>query len=261
MKVKIMSFKPKTIAKLALAVALSLTGCGPDLSINSVTIYTDQDANQNSAIAVDLVVLYDDNLVKGLGQMSASQYFSTTSQLLLDNPTLLDIWHWELVPGQVVQVFSPETATAANGAYVFANYLTPGDHRLKVAPSGIIAILLQKNDLLNLSPENLAAVHPGTTMSDLVKTISQGDILNSISQAEGIKSPILKQSAPIVTNILKTPPALQKNAPGALSSFGSRSQGNARPSALKQLTPPKAHPTKILPALRKNTPGPKVKNG
>lgn len=150
MKVKIMSFKPKIIARLAFALALSLTACGPDLTINSVTIYTDQDANQNSAIAVDLVVLHDQNLANSLGKMSASQYFSSTTQLLLDNPTLLDIWHWELVPGQVVQVFSPETSNKAYAGYVFANYLTPGDHRLKVAPSGIIAILLQKNDLLNL---------------------------------------------------------------------------------------------------------------
>lgn len=175
MKVKIMSFKSKTIARLTFAAALILTGCKnelePELTINSVSIYTAQDANQNSATAVDLVVIYDQNLVKSIGKMSASQYFSNTQQLLLDNPTLIDIWHWELVPGQIVQAFTPEAGdTEAYAAYVFANYLTGGDHRLKVAPSGIVAILLQKNDLLNLSTENLVAANPGTTMADAVKT-------------------------------------------------------------------------------------------
>ncbi|MBX9785775.1 MAG: hypothetical protein K2Y08_00405 [Alphaproteobacteria bacterium] len=175
MKVEIMSFKPKTIARLAFALALSLAGCGndsvPELTINSVSIYTDQDANQNSATAVDLVVIYDQTLVSRIGTMSASQYFSNTQQLLLDNPTLIDIWHWELVPGQVVQAFTPEAGeTKAYAGYVFANYLTPGDHRIKIAPSGIISILLQKNDLLNLSTENLVAANPGTTMANAVRT-------------------------------------------------------------------------------------------
>ena len=175
MKVEIMSFKSRTIARLAFALALGLAGCAnqqlPELTISSVSIYTAQDANQNSATAVDLVIIYDPNLANSIGKMSASQYFSTTRQLLLDNPTLLDVWHWELVPGQIVQAFPPEPGeTEAYAAYVFANYLTPGDHRLKVAPNGIVNILLQKNDLLDLSTESLVAGSPETIMSYAIKT-------------------------------------------------------------------------------------------
>ncbi len=104
-----------------------------------------------------------------LASLSAAKYFAMSQQLLLDNPTLLDIWHWELVPGQIVQNFEPPQEQGdAFAAYVYANYLTPGDHRLKVAPTGVIKILLQKNELLNLGDYDLHAVRSGTTMSNEV---------------------------------------------------------------------------------------------
>ncbi|HBW24348.1 MAG: hypothetical protein A2W46_02275 [Alphaproteobacteria bacterium RIFCSPHIGHO2_12_42_13] len=160
--------------------ALGLVACGndqlPQLTMDSVSIYTDLDANNNSATPVDLVVIYDQELVKTFGQMSASQYFTSMKQLLLDNPTLLDIWHWELVPGQTVQNFSPKQNTPkAYAAYVYANYLTDGDHRIKVSPNGIVKILLQKDDLLNLSTYDIREATPGTTMADVVSTTSKDD--------------------------------------------------------------------------------------
>lgn len=149
-----------------------LAGCAvgtlPELSMDSVSIYAEPDANQNSAIAVDLVMIYDEELVKTLGKMSASTYFDSSKQLLLDNPTLLDIWHWELVPGQIVQDFEPpQDKGDAFAAFVFANYLTAGDHRVKVAPTGVVKILLQKNDLRNLVQYDSRDMKMGTTMTDL----------------------------------------------------------------------------------------------
>lgn len=295
MKVKIMSFKSKTIARLTFAAALILTGCKnelePELTINSVSIYTAQDANQNSATAVDLVVIYDQNLVKSIGKMSASQYFSNTQQLLLDNPTLIDIWHWELVPGQIVQAFTPEAGdTEAYAAYVFANYLTGGDHRLKVAPSGIVAILLQKNDLLSLSTDNLVTTNPGTTMTDVVKTTQststcyQGPQVNlgtttdtSSSYQSSCSGTTATQSAPVnnttvasstsqtpcgstaVPPTYKAPCGSARAAPPS-SSCSMSGTGIGKP-VLKQPIPIATRPLKIPPALRKNTSGSKVKNG
>ncbi len=143
----------------------------PELSIDSVSIYTESDTNENSAIAVDLVIVYDQELAKLLGQMAAAKYFSSSKQLLLDNPTLLDIWHWELVPGQIVQDFTPPQEEGdAYSAYVFANYLSPGDHRIKVAPTGIVKILLLKDDLKNLAIYDLHDARVGSTMSNVSRT-------------------------------------------------------------------------------------------
>lgn len=140
----------------------------PELSIDTVSIYAEPDANQNSAIAVDLVLVYNQDLLKTVGKMSAAAYFSSSRQLLLDNPSLLDIWHWELVPGQIVEDFSPpQDKGDAYGGYVFANYLTPGDHRVRVAPNGIVKILLLRDDLRNLAMFNTHDVNMGTTMSNI----------------------------------------------------------------------------------------------
>jgi len=149
---------------------LALVSCSceelPELEIQSVSIYATPEANQNSAIAVDLVIVHNLELLKTIGKMSAAKYFASVRQLLLDNPSLLDIWHWELVPGQMVSYFVPEQCTgAAYGAYVFANYLTPGEHRLKVAPDGIVNILLLRDDLRNLATSTASDRKLGTTMS------------------------------------------------------------------------------------------------
>ena len=163
-----------------LCMALGLVSCSngnlPELTIESVSIYTDPDANQNSATAVDLVIIHDEELVKILGQLSAEKYFGASRQLLLDNPTLLDIWHWELVPGQIVQDFSPpQEEGPAFAAFVFANYLTPGDHRLKVSPEGIVKILLTRTDLKNLAVFDLHDSRVGTTTSNTEETTREID--------------------------------------------------------------------------------------
>ncbi len=152
--------------------AMGLASCTiedmPELSIDTVSIYADPDANQNSATAVDLVLVYNQELLKTMGTMSAGKYFASSKQLLLDNPSLLDVWHWELVPGQIVDNFSPpQDKGDAYGAYVFANYLTPGDHRVRVAPNGIVKIRLLRDDLKNLAMFNTHDMNIGKTMSEV----------------------------------------------------------------------------------------------
>lgn len=163
------------LKSFCICTAIGLVSCSngtlPELDIQSVSIYTEPDANQNSATAVDLVIIYDEELVKIIAQMSAAKYFGSSRQLLMDNPTLLEIWRWELVPGQVVQGFQPpQEEGPAFAAFVFANYLSPGDHRIKVPPSGIVKVVLMRNDLKNLAVLDLHDARMGTTMSNAVST-------------------------------------------------------------------------------------------
>lgn len=186
-------------------IALGLVACSskpkPELYVDTVSIYTEADTNQNSAIAVDLVFVYDQELAKQLGKMSASKYFSSSKQLLLDNPSLLDIWHWELVPGQIVQNFSPPQEKGdAFAAYVFANYLTPGDHRIKVSPEGVVKILLMKNDLKNLAAYDSPELRRGATSANSLpqKGKSQSDV------CKPKLGPVKKPSAPCSITTEKT---------------------------------------------------------
>lgn len=154
------------IATIALASCSSISTPSASLTMASVSMYAEPDANQNSALAVDLVIVYNAALLGTLSQMSAKTYFAASKQLLLDNPTLLDIWHWELVPGQIVQNFQPpQNKGEAFGAYLFADYHTPGDHRVRVTPDGILNILLMRDDLKNLSTLSANDVQTGTTMT------------------------------------------------------------------------------------------------
>ena len=152
-----------------------LLGCSsssevsPELKLSEVTIYAEPDANQNSAIAIDVVLIYDNELLGAISKMTANKYFEASNQLRLDNPSLIDVWRWELVPGQVVSNFSTHSDKgSAYGGIVFANYLTPGDHRVKIPPSGEVKILLQKNDLLSIADGSFDGLNVGTTASDNV---------------------------------------------------------------------------------------------
>lgn len=167
--------------------AFILAGCSsssevsPELSVSDVTIYAEPDANLNSAIAVDVVLVYDNELLGSISKMPASKYFEASNQLRLDNPSLLDVWRWELVPGQVVSRFPLDSDKGdAFGGIVFANYLTPGDHRVKIPPSGEVKILLKKNDLMSVADGSFDGLNIGKTASEAVPNGKS----NSASQAK-----------------------------------------------------------------------------
>jgi type VI secretion system protein len=147
-----MPLKKKPFRFILLLLILGLAACvstdGFDFPPGSISIDADPDANQNSAIAVDVVLIYDPELLEMLGHLSAAQYFTNVQQLLRDYPSLINIWHWELVPGQKVSHFIPDQRTAdAYGGYVFANYYTIGDHRVRIPPNQRVGIVLQRDDL------------------------------------------------------------------------------------------------------------------
>ena len=204
--------------------ALGLVSCTvedlPELEIQSVSIYADTDANLNSATSVDLVLVYNKELLKTIGKMPAGQYFASSRQLLLDNPTLLDVWRWELVPGQIVAGFTPDQDKgAAYGAYVFANYLTPGDHRVRVAPNGIVKIRLLRDDLRNLETFNTHDMKIGMTMSNVVNVqegVNEGYARPCHRRLGPVCRPICKKpsiSSPPCTQKVRTPPYLRQTAP------------------------------------------------
>ena len=163
---KILNLTGVCASLLALA-ACSSSEVSPTLSVSNASIFAEPNANLNSAIAVDVVLVYNDELLGALAKLPAQKYFEASDQLRLDNPSLLDVWRWELVPGQVVEDFKLETDKGkAFGGLVFANYLTPGDHRVKIPPSGDIKILLAKDDLISVAAGSFDGLKVGKTASD-----------------------------------------------------------------------------------------------
>lgn len=138
---------------LFLSFLILVGGCGgtpqpvKEVFLQSVALDIDPHANENTAIALDFVVTYNTELSNTLLQLPAFKYFEQKKQLIRDNPDTLQIWSWEVVPGQFVNiipiVFSglyPQTGI------FFANYLTPGDHRIRIGKQTAVLVMLGEKD-------------------------------------------------------------------------------------------------------------------
>lgn len=91
-------------------------------------------ANQGSAVAVDVLVVYDKKVLDKLLALSARDWFVQAGQLRRDFPDAFDLSHWEWVPGQQVGRQEIDYRAGAKAALVFADYLTPGAHRVRFDP-------------------------------------------------------------------------------------------------------------------------------
>jgi type VI secretion system protein len=129
--------KPATAARLgAILVLAVLASCGGgDKAIQSRLIEFEvaQGANQDSPIAIDIVYVYDSQLVPQLTQMTARDWFQKKSQVRQAFPTGFDVASFEVVPGQRGPIESvPPKSTQAIAAFVFANYASEGTHRARI---------------------------------------------------------------------------------------------------------------------------------
>jgi type VI secretion system protein len=135
-------------AALALA-AQSLSGCswlciapGP----KSVTLIADPNANDDSAVAVDLVFISNKTEAKQVAALSASDFFSRREQLSRDFPDGMQVRSWELAPGQVFRDQPTDATCPRAGTVLFAHYATPGDHRQMLSSDRDITIWLNPQD-------------------------------------------------------------------------------------------------------------------
>jgi len=101
------------------------------------------DANQQSPVAVDLVMIYDPNLLDPIAKLAAKDWFVQREQLQRDFPDGFQLWRWEWVPGQQISAqrirFNPRRV---KGTLLFANYFLPGTHRAKVDPLKQVSLVL-----------------------------------------------------------------------------------------------------------------------
>ncbi len=110
----------------------------------NVAVHISPNANLNSPVALDLVIIYDPQLLSRVLGMTAQQWFDQKAQILRDyrQGEGLDCWSWEWVPGQEVGRLKLPLEATAKGAVLFARYLTPGAHRIRIDPTQDIDIFL-----------------------------------------------------------------------------------------------------------------------
>ena len=155
------------LSALSLCLGL-LVACGgapkpkPEVFLKVVNIKVDTNANQNSAVAMDLVIIYNKDLIGHILALSASKYFKQKEQLMRDYPGELHAQEWEIIPGQLVPRTLIHMKPLPMGAIFFANYGTPGDHRIRLGK--------EKSVLITLARDNFSlaevALHPSQNGSD-----------------------------------------------------------------------------------------------
>lgn len=122
---------------------LGLSACSDrTVAINTVELSVAERANRDTPVAVDLVLVGDKDLFPQILALSAAEWFAGRDQWLRDHSSDLQVFSWELVPGQTL----PRDRLSGKrdehfGALVFANYLTPGPHRVRVEQPDITIFL------------------------------------------------------------------------------------------------------------------------
>ncbi len=118
-------------------------GSGPSIATQRITISASPRANDNSPIPLDIVVVFDTELLNALLQMPATTWFEQRDQLRRDHPAGVASESWELVPGSALRVDPlPFSVSGGVALLVFADYLSPGNHRARLDPYTSVTIRL-----------------------------------------------------------------------------------------------------------------------
>jgi type VI secretion system protein len=98
-------------------------------------VRAEETANNEYPLAMDVVYVYDDELLAKVLAMTAREWFDQRQTLMntVDEGTL-DTWSWEWTPGHDTTVAIPLSGSVV-GAVVFVNYFSVGQHRARIDPA------------------------------------------------------------------------------------------------------------------------------
>jgi type VI secretion system protein len=105
------------------------------------------EANDNSPVAVDLLLVYDKKALEKLQALSADKWFAGREQYRRDLDGDLEVFSWEWVPGQQVARQQAPYRPGVKASLVFADYFSPGDHRVLVDHRRPFRLVLGEKDL------------------------------------------------------------------------------------------------------------------
>lgn len=136
---------------LLTALCAACSGSLPRVKVDTLGINVATQANLNTPIAVDVVMARNAQLFDTLLGLPAAKWFNERDQLQRDYPKDLSVQTYELVPGQQLpdQPF-PFGGQRAAGVLVFADYQTPGAHRIRIDGGPAKALLLLGDQDLRL---------------------------------------------------------------------------------------------------------------
>ena len=121
---------------------------GVKLAWDGVTILAANDANLNSPVALDVVILKDEASLTMLTSLPAAKWFATRGEMEKTFPQAISYKSFEVAPGQTLRIAATEFGTArVAGVVMYADYLTPGEHRIRVDQlQGAVSVQLGARD-------------------------------------------------------------------------------------------------------------------
>jgi len=151
------------IQYFVICLLLGLSACMPatqqGVFIEKLIATTDPDANMKSPVAVDVVVSYDPKLTQQLANMTARQYFKSKKQLQHDYFGRFYSEGWELPPNFSVTETIYHHPLGVSAIFLFADYFTPGDHRLRLIPGEIVHVHLMRTGMTLTSATHEEGYH------------------------------------------------------------------------------------------------------
>lgn len=162
----LLSFLFQSFQRFAILVGILIAGpvgCGfdtilsekPRFSLQSIVLQASEEVNDNTPLAVDLVILFDEALAPQIAALPARDWFSQSEQFQRDFPREIKVKRWEIIPGQIIGPISLDSAfltqengRAAAGAFVFADFLSPGNHRARLVSQEGVRVLLGRDEML-----------------------------------------------------------------------------------------------------------------
>ena len=146
------------LSVICICLCAMLISCGAGVRARSmlggklnVTVNVSEKVNQNAPIAMDLLLVYNDQLRDTLLKMSAKDWFRQKDQIRRDyiEGEGLDCWSWEWIPGQKIPMQKLPLKSKAKAGIVFAVALPMsfGVSRLidrfpRVFVGGFVALLI-----------------------------------------------------------------------------------------------------------------------
>jgi type VI secretion system protein len=136
---------------VAFAIALAALSCGLGIRAQAMLgakldakVVVSEKLNDDNPVAVELIIVYDEDLLDRLLKMPAKEWFEKRAQIRRDyfKDTGFESWEWEWVPGQKVPDQHLPLRPRALAGVIFADYLSPGEHRARIDPYEDITINL-----------------------------------------------------------------------------------------------------------------------
>lgn len=131
--------------RLAGLAFLGLVGCSslPRVQVDTLAIAVSAQANLDAPVAVDAVLVRNPQLLDALLSLPSGKWFLQRDQWRRDHPDDIIVVSYEVVPGQQIAAAPfPFGGKRGAGVVVFADYQTPGAHRVRLDTGPAKALLL-----------------------------------------------------------------------------------------------------------------------